>query len=362
MRARVRYLTRFFQKRFVQYPVVSILLLLLLAYLAATIVIAIYEDIGLTTAALKALPAFLGEVGELETRSPAVELSTIVALIASIGFMAVITAKVTTVFVEFVRRGGSMAKKVNFSDHTIICGWNFQGQRIIEELLSGGQKRRQEIVILANTDERPIKEERVEFVSGDPSQDNDLLRVGIKEAKSVIVLSDLSKGANEADAEALMITLAVESLNRKVHTCVQIVNSGNRTHLERAHADEIICLDQLGGCLAVASALNHGVSSIVSELLTFNRGCEIYRYDKDLSDGLIGKEFIEAVKLLADECMLLLAVETDNSKELRQQLSKDAFYLLEEDSRLLIVNPQSQYQVRQGDALFVIAESEPIKL
>ncbi len=358
----MRYLIRSFQKKFVQHPVASILLLLMLAYFAATIVIAIFEDIGLMTAAMKALPAFLGEVGELETRSPAVGLSIIVALIASIGFLAVITAKVTTMFVEFVRRGGSMAKKVNFSDHTIICGWNFQGHRIIEELLSGGQKRRQEIVILANTDERPIKDERVEFVSGDPSQDNDLIRVGIKEAKSVIALSDLSKGANEADAEALMIILAVESLNRKVHTCVQIVNSANRTHLERAHADEIICLDQLGGCLAVASALNHGVSSIVAELLTFNRGCEFYRYDKHLSDRLIGKEFTEAVKLLADERMLLLAVETDNSEELRRQLSRDAFYLLEEDSRMLIVNPQSRYHLCQGDALFVIAESEPSEL
>jgi len=176
------------------------------------------------------------------------------------------------------------------------------------------------------------------------------------------VLTDLTKGANEADAEALMVVLAVESLNRDVHTCVQIVNSANRVHLERAHADEIICLDQVGGSLAVASALNHGVSRIVSELLTFDVGSEFYRYDGHISDKLVGKGFTEAVQVLAQQHVILLAVETDYSEELLQQLSADVVYSLPEEDRVMMVNPQSRYEIRQGDALFVIAESEPRKL
>ena len=34
-----------------------------------------------------------------------------------------------------------MAKKVNFSDHTIICGWNFQGERIVNDLFEGGARK-----------------------------------------------------------------------------------------------------------------------------------------------------------------------------------------------------------------------------
>jgi hypothetical protein len=33
-----------------------------------------------------------------------------------------------------------MAKKINFTGHTIICGWNFQGTRITNELLSANIK------------------------------------------------------------------------------------------------------------------------------------------------------------------------------------------------------------------------------
>lgn len=255
-----------------------------------------------------------------------------------------------------------MTKKVNLSGHTIICGWNFQGERIVRELLSADARQQRGVVILTDSEERPLKDERVEFIEGDPSQDEDLIRAGVMKADSVIVLTDLTKGANEADAEALMVVLAVESLNRGVHTCVQIVNSANRMHLERAHADEIICLDQVGGSLAVASALNHGVSQIVAELLTFDIGSELYRYDDHISEELVGKEFAEAVQVLAQQRIILLAVETDYSEKLLQQLSVDVVYKLPEEERVMVVNPQSRYEIRQGDALFVIAESQPPKL
>jgi len=331
-------------------------------YLGAALVVVAYEKVGFGGALMEIFPAFFGELGVVESPFVAVQISIIVGILASVTFIAILTAKITSVLVEFIRRGGSMAKKVNFSGHTIICGWNFQGERIVNELLSANAKHQRGVVVLTDREERPIKDERIEFVRGDPSQDTDLIRAGLMRADSVIVLTDLTKGTNEADAEALMVVLAVESVNRKVHTCVQIMNSANRMHLERAHADEIICLDQVGGSLAVASALNHGVSRIVSELLTFNIGSEFYRYDGHISDRLVGKEFAEAMQVLAQQHIILLAVETDHSKELLQQLSADVVYKLPEEDRVIVVNPQSRYEIRQGDALFVIAESKPTKL
>jgi voltage-gated potassium channel len=343
-------------------PVLSILILLLIIYFGSALVIMAYEGIGFGSANMEILPAFLGELGIIESPYVAVQISIIIGMIASVTVIVIITAKITSIFVEFVRRGGIMAKKVNLSGHTIVCGWNFQGERIIKELFSADVRQKRGVVVLTDSESRPFKDERVEFINGDPSQDKDLKRAGVMKADSVIVLTDLTKGANEADAEALMVVLAVESLNSKVHTCAQIVNSANRMHLERAHADEIICLDQVGGSLAVASALNHGVSHIVSELLSFNIGSEFYRYDRTISDKLVGKEFAEAVQLLAPKHIILLAIETDYSEELLKQMSADVVYKLPEEERVMVVNPQSDYAIRQGDALFVIAESEPHKL
>jgi len=362
MISRWRYLIWLAWRRVIHRPVVSILLVLIFIYLGAILVVMAYEEVGFGPAAMKVFPAFFGEIGEVATPFVAVQISIVIGIIVSITFLAIITAKITSVLIEFIRRGGSMAKKVNFSGHTIICGWNFQGERVVNELLSATVKQRRGIVILAKSDQRPVKDERVEFINGDPSQDGDLIQAGVERANSVIVLTDFTKGTNEADAEALMIVLAVESLNRKVHTCVQLMNSANRMHLEHAHADEIICVDQMGGSLVVASALNHGISHVVAGLLTFDEGSEFYRYDRHLSEAMVGKEFTQAVQVLAQKHIILLAVETDYSEELRQEMSADVIYKLPEEDRAVIVNPQSRYQICQGDALFVIAESEPAEL
>jgi voltage-gated potassium channel len=353
---------RFLQKHFVRRPLISVLSVFVIIYTGITILITILEDLSFAEASVMLLPAFLGELGVLEVKCFLTKIGMLASLLVSLLFVAVVTAKITSVFVEFVARGGSIVKKVNFSDHIIICGWNFQGKKIVEKLYNADLKMKRNVVILANLDTRPVQDESVEFIKGDPTQDEDLINAGVKRASSVIVLSDLRKEANESDAEALMIVLAVESLNRQVHTSVQILNSDNRIHLERAHADEIISLDQLGGSLSVASSLNPGVSNIVTELLTFNSGSEFYRYDRKLSDKIIGKEFTEVVSILAKRKMILLGVEIDDSPEIRKKLTMDMLHPGNEEGRLIIVNPQGPYKIQQGDALFIIAESEPVKL
>jgi voltage-gated potassium channel len=359
MISKLRYIVWLTWKRIIHRPALSILLAVAVIFIIACSIIGAYEDIGFGKAVLKVFPAFLGELGEIEGPNLQVQISLVVGLLASITFIVIITAKITSLLIEFLMRGGSMAKKVNFTGHTIICGWNFQGERIVKELLTASANKQRGIVILADSEKRPIDDERVEFIKGDPSQDEDLIRAGIHKADSIIVLTDFTRDANVADAQALMIALAVESLNQEVHTCVQIMNSANLLHLKHAHANEIICLDQMGGSLAVASALHHGVSEVISELLTFNIGSEIYRYDNPLSDELVGKEFATVLQNLAEKRMILLAVETEYSAELKELEKADALHKLQEKDRVVIINPQSNYTIRQGDALFIAAESEP---
>ena len=357
---RLRNVIRKIRKTFLRFPVAFILVVLALGYLGVTVMIMVAMERDFIGAAMMCLPAFLGELGSLEASSGVVNFGILFSLFISIAFLSILTAKITSIFVEICRQGGSIVNTVDFSDHIIICGWNAQGPAIVAELLASGMVARNEIVILANYERRPIKDERVEFIRGDPSQDEDLRRAKAESAHSAIVLSDLTKTANEADAEALMIVLAVETLNRSIQTCVQILNAANRVHLERAHADEIICLDQMGGNLVVASATNHGISHVVRELLTFNSGSEFYRLDAPVSPDLVGKEFSEAVAFLAQRRMLLVGFETQASEEEAQQLfGHDVVQVSGDSDRVVVVNPQRQYRIRESDALFVIAESKP---
>lgn len=359
MIARCRYLVWLYWRRVKNRPILSVLLLLIMVYIIAASIVKVYENIGFGDACLEIFPSFFGEIGEIGSPRTAVQISTIVGILVSVTFVVIITARVTSALVESLRRGGSMTKHVNFDGHTIVCGWNFQGKRLVEEVMEYNKKRYRGIVVIHDSNERPEMDERAEFIKGDPTQKEILEAADVYRADSVIVLTDYDKHMNDADAEGLMIVLAVESLNRVVHTCVQIRNSANRVHLERAHADEIICLDQMGATVAVASALNHGVSRMLNELLTFDMGSEFYRYDKPIPDSLVGKEFAEAVGMLAKQRIILVAVETDNSEELRRQMVGDMLNFSPEGGKVLMVNPQSAYTLCQGDALFIIAETMP---
>jgi voltage-gated potassium channel len=362
MRASLQRHLRLLQRLFVYRPIATLLVGLVGFYIWATIAVMVEEGMAFGQAASLIMPAFFGELGQVECSSVVTRVSVLVALVSSVAFLAVLTAGVTSKFVEFCRTGGSIVNRVAASGHIIICGWSSQGEGVVEELLASSMRPPRDIVILADLDQRPVKDVRIEFVRGDPTQDDDLTRVGAKDADSVIVLSDTSKPVNEADAEALMIVLAVESLNRDIHSTVQILNSDNRVHFERAHADEIICLDQMGGNFLVASAINHGVSTVVSELLTFDKGSEFYRYDRRLSDRLVGKEFAEAAQELSKQRVVLLGFETDYSDELKQALPDDIVHSVADGRRMIVVNPQGSYSLRQGDALFVISEAEPTEL
>ena len=60
--------------------------------------------------------------------------------------------------------------------------------------------------------------------------------------------------------------------------------------------------------------------------------------------------------------MILLGFETEDTEETRRMLSDDVIHSVADGRRLIVVNPQGVYRLRQGDALFVIAKSEPTKL
>jgi voltage-gated potassium channel len=323
------------------------------------VVIAIEEDISLFEALLRVLAFFLGELGAIEG-SPLARLATSIGLIAGVVFVAIIGAKIVTVFVNLSLRGGRIMKKVNHEDHIIICGWNIQGKNIIKQLLSPDIKQKRPIVILANLDTRPIDEDRVDFISGDPTKKEDLENAGIMTANTAIILTEMGSGFQKdinPDAQAVLMTLAVETARPDVYTCVQLINSEYREHLEHVNVDEYISFDHLGSNLMVASALNHGLSRILNGLLTFDVGSEFYKVE--IPEAFVDKEFREVAKALNDKRMTLLAVDTDESKlDLEWKAELRDVGMLKEGKGWL-VNPQKDYTLQKGDGLYIIAEEEP---
>ena len=56
-----------------------------------------------------------------------------------------------------------------------------------------------------------------------------------------------------------------------------MIRSENRQHFERTHADELVVTAELTGSLLAASARTHGLTGVISDLLTHPEGQELYR-------------------------------------------------------------------------------------
>jgi voltage-gated potassium channel len=235
--------------------------------------------------------------------------------VAGVSLVAFATATIASRFVATVVNRGAGMGNFKGSGHLMICGWSPKGFEIIRELRAKEVEDRREIVILADMDTAPIENHRTTFIRGNPSNTDDLRRAGIMGVSTVIVLADHSNSSSDPDdldARSLLTTLAVESINHEAYSCVEVVKSENRQHFERTHANELVVSAELTGSLLAASAITHGLTAVVADLLTHPVGEEFSRVP--VPPELIGSTARDALVALKDDAdSTLIAIFTDGA-------------------------------------------------
>jgi len=281
--------------------------------------------------ALWCIAVFLLSGADVEPRTTVGRLMAILVIAEGVVIVAQFIAFVTALRLK----GGKAVSKKKLKDHIVICGWTPKARRIIRQLQSEDIRSRRPLVLLAALPENPIPEEDIYFVSGDPTRDDALRRAGIEGAYGAIVLADEKR--ENPDAYSLLVTLAIERLNPDVYTSVEVYDPENVPHLQRANADEIICLNQFGEYLILQSSVSHGISKLFASLLNFGEGDEIYRIP--VPPQYVGKTFRQAFLDLGEKReFILIAAERGGN---------------------IVVNPKGAYTLRNGDHLFVISPEEP---
>lgn len=231
---------------------------------------------------------------------------------------------------------------VRTSGHILICGWSAKGAEILRELHAEEVVDKKHVVVLSPHETSPTKDELVTFVRGNPSDTGDLVRAGLHSASVSIILADRSNPArtpDEVDAKTLLTTLAVESICRDCYTCVEVIRSENRQHFERTNADELIVSAELTGALLASSAETHGISRVISDLITHPAGNEFYAVP--LPRDLVGKDFGEALTHMKERHdSLVVAVSSAGTQ--------------------YEINPGSARKLDSGDTLLVISDRQPV--
>jgi voltage-gated potassium channel len=261
---------------------------------------------------------------------------TYFVLVGGLVFIAIATASLASKLVAVLLRDDVRKVRSKMHDHIVICGWNGKGPDIVRQLRL--QHIGRPIVVLAPIDGHPIDSGDVTFVKGHPTNETDLLRAGIDRAETAIIVADDSNPAddpNDIDARTLLTTLAVESIRPEVYSCVEVLRAQNRNHFLRANADELIVSDEMTGALMADSAITHGLSDVVEDLLTHSAGSEFREVEPPRA--LVGSTFADAITELkrTTDCLLFAVGRAGQPYD----INPDATTVIRDDHRLLVIAP-----------------------
>ncbi len=233
-------------------------------------------------------------------------LSGIVGVIILSMLIAFITTTLENVFYNFRKGRG----KVIEEEHTLILGWNERVVDIIRELIIANESEKQaSVVILSREDKEEMDDliakrlpntltTRIVTTTGDYANINELKRVNIEAAKSVILLANCSESAVWEDkvasdvqsVKSIMGIISIQNGKNELPIITEIFSAEKRELLSFFNDENIIALDSwdIMGKLLVQTSLTSGLEMVYNEMLSFD-GCEVYFYESDWNGITFGK-------------------------------------------------------------------------
>lgn len=233
-------------------------------------------------------------------------LSGVVGVVILSMLIAFITTTLENVFYNFRKGRG----KVIEEDHTVILGWNERVVDIIRELIIANESERSaSVVILSNEDKEEMDDliakrlpnsgsTRIVTTTGDYANINELNRINILGAKSVILLANCSESSSddekvESDVQSIKAIMAIISCQEgknELPIIAEIFSPEKRELISFFNDENIIALDSwdIMGKLLVQTSLTSGLEMVYNEILSFD-GCEVYFYQAKWNGVTFGK-------------------------------------------------------------------------
>ncbi|MEB3217875.1 MAG: ion channel [Nostocales cyanobacterium 94392] len=225
-------------------------------------------------------------------------------------------------------------------NHIIICEYNHRINQIVKELRKNPETRKTPIVLIADIERNPINDDNFHFIKGPINAEN-LKKANLAQAKTVIILGDHQLSSENRDYKAILACFNVKKINSEVYIILEIADE---THLEtyKGVANEMIVSGKLSSLLISNAVINHNISEVIFDILTYEYGSEIQkiRVSKDQVDSRFIEVFMDIKR---NEQKTVIAIETtviDAEKV---------------EKREIITNPQPNHKLKADDYLIVIA-------
>jgi len=324
--------------------------------------------------------------GDVVPNSAVAKLLALVIILSGPALLSLLTASVASMLVQKKIREGEGLETIKDRDHLIICGWNENGDKVIDILLLQLKGTKPKIILVNELEKEDIqsiqvnyKESDIAFVRGDFVKEEVLARANLPRAKAAIVLADLSGGRtlDKADERTIFATMAIKSMASKVRTCAELIHGENKEHLLRANVDEIIVRGESSGALLATAAVSPGLADSVKSLINSQDPNKLWRVP--VPSRFADKTFGELLPYFRDKFQALLVgvVREKGSIKLEDILSGDSTFIddfikkkFEESGKdffgekkdvSVIVNPPDDYLLSSNDWVIAIAKEKPVE-
>lgn len=272
--------------------------------------------------------------GDISPESLGGRLLAVVMMLFGIGVLGIFTATIAGVFVEQRMRKDRGMGAHDLAGHIILCGWNGRTKEILADLRADARTADRRIALVADIEAKPVDDDRLDFVRGTETED-DLRRACIHRAETVVLVGDRALEHGPRDAKAVLGVLTVKSLNRDVYTIVELASEKNVRHCKQAGANEIIVASDLCSRVISTATLDHGISTVLRELLSAQEGHTLITMAAPTGHG--GRPFFEVFSdLKRRQGVIALAIQRHGNGD-------------------ILTNPAADVTVEANDRLVVIA-------
>ena len=275
--------------------------------------------------------------GDISPVSLGGRLIGVVLMFFGIGVLGMFTATIAGAFVEQRLRKDRGMGEHKLEGHIILCGWNDRTKEILKDLRADPRSAGASIALVADVETKPVADDRLHFVHGTETED-DLLRAGIATAATIVLVGDRALDYQSRDAKAVLAVLTAKSINPHVYAIVELAGEKNVRHCEQARADEIIVGADLCSRVISTATLDHGISTVLRELLSAQVGQDLITVP--VPDRYGGRSFFDVFSdLKREQGMIALAIQRHRTGDI--VTNPDAGDTVAADDRLVVISARA---------------------
>lgn len=318
--------------------------------------------------------------GDITPVTTAGKLLTVILISIGVVIISVMTGSIASILTASKIREGMGLKKIDLNRHVVICGYNYNIDRVIIGIVAANSQEIPEIVLVNSHPDAEVTalierfpEATIRFVSGDYTMESTLRRAAAEKASAVIILADPGPdGTAKPDDRTLLATLTIKSLSHEIEVCAEIIDFASEEHLRRAGVDQVVLSGEFNGFLLSSSVISPGISQVIREITTIREGSTLKRVS--FPRDMIGMSFKDAiVKFLNHNGSILIGIITEKKTfNMEEMLSSESNAIdefirrkfdeagrsleIESKGRISVhVNPGSDYRISEYDYAIVLS-------